>query len=152
MLAAFSGQSIGEFKALLNRILERRVIDFLRSSRSDAIVIPIAEEVDDEEGVSGARLVAPEEISGVWGRELVEQAMPDAPAHRMVIEHRLFERHSSKETAELVNNHFGDELDVAMSVDNVDQIVRRFRVNLRDLLDEADGDDHRPTSGGGGDG
>jgi DNA-directed RNA polymerase specialized sigma24 family protein len=138
MDAAFSGSSVGEFRSLLNTILERRVVDFLRSAKADTWAVPLAEEVEDEEDVHGAVLPAPEEISAIWGKDLVEKAMPSSAAHRAVVEHRLFEGYSSKETAELVNNHFATELATPMTVDNVDQIVRRFRLALHDLIQEAE--------------
>jgi DNA-directed RNA polymerase specialized sigma24 family protein len=151
MLVAFRGRSVGEFRSLLNRILKRRIADFLRSPRADSWVVPLADEVGEDEDVHGATLTAPEGISLIWGMDLVEKAMPSQRAHRAVIEYRLGEARSSKETADLVNNHFADGLATPMTVDNVDQIVRRFRVALRDLIDEAEGGGARRTSDPGGD-
>lgn len=150
MDAAFSRRSVGEFRSLLNTIIERRVVDFLRSAKADVWPVPIAEEVEDEEDVHGAVLTASEEISEVWGNDLVEKAMPSSAPHRAVVEHRLFEDHSSKETADLVNNHFAGELPTTMTVDNVDQIVRRFRLALHDLNQEAERGGAERTSDSGG--
>jgi DNA-directed RNA polymerase specialized sigma24 family protein len=145
MLTAFRGGSVGEFKSLLNTILERRVADYLRSAKADVWAVPLAEEVEEEEEVHGAVLAASEEISVIWGMDLIEKAMPSSEAHRAVVERRL-EGHSSKETAELINNHFAGELSTPMTVENVDQIVRRFRVALRDLIREAEGGGTQRTS------
>jgi DNA-directed RNA polymerase specialized sigma24 family protein len=150
MTTAFRGRSVGEFRSLINTILERRVIDYLRSPRAGAWQVPLEEELDDTEDVRGAVPTAPEEISGIWGRDLVEQAMPSAEPHRAVIMHRLLEGRSSKETAALVNNHFSDQLATPMTADNVDQIVRRFRVALRDLIGEAERGSDLGTSDSGG--
>jgi DNA-directed RNA polymerase specialized sigma24 family protein len=149
MDTAFRGSSVGEFRSLMNRILERRVADLLRSAKADAWLVPIAEDVEDEEGMHGPVLTAPEEVSVIWGMDLVEKAMPSSAAHRAVIEHRLFEGYSSKEAAELVNNHLAGELATPMTVDNVDQIVRRFRLALHDLNQEAEGGTAERTSDSG---
>jgi DNA-directed RNA polymerase specialized sigma24 family protein len=136
MVASFRGTSVGEFRSLLNTIFERRVVDYMRSGKAASRQVPLAEQVEEVEGLFGEVLVAPEEISAIWGMDLIEKAMPSAEAHRAVVEHRL-EGHSSKDTADLVNNHFADRLQTLMTADNVDQIVRRFRLALRDLMTEA---------------
>lgn len=138
MLAVFRGESVGEFRSLITRILQRRVADYYRSLYGKARTEPLATEHEGDEEIWGEVPPAPEELSGVWARDLVARAMADlSSAHRAVVEHRLA-GHSSKEVAELVNNHLGQDLETAMSADNVDQITSRFRRRLRDLIDEAE--------------
>jgi len=140
MLAAFRGESVGEFRALLNRILARRVADYYRSRRGGAREGPLPSEHAGDDEVWGDEPRAQEEISGIWADDAVERALADlSPAHRAVIELRLA-GYTSKEAAEIVN--VGDELPVGletpMTADNVDQINSRFRHRLRDLLEEAE--------------
>jgi hypothetical protein len=53
MFAAFEGESVGEFKALLNRIFARRVADYFRRIHGTIGYRPVAEEV-------GTRRASPE--------------------------------------------------------------------------------------------
>jgi RNA polymerase sigma factor (sigma-70 family) len=140
MFAAFEGESVGEFKALVNRIFQRRIADYFRRTSGTVRYAPLANEVDpDDEEVHGEVLTAEEELSFIWGADLVNQALDElSKPHRAVVRHRLFEGYSSQETVELVNNHFSGELDTPMTTSNVDQIVSRFRRRVRDLLDDAD--------------
>ena len=55
--------------------------------------------------------------------------------HRRVVELKCFDRYSSKETAERVNQEFPN-LDTPMTAANVDQIASRFRAALRRELGE----------------
>lgn len=139
MLAAFRGESVGEFRALVTRILKRRVADYYRSSRSEMFLEPLAAEHEGEEGVWGNVPVDPEdEVGAVWAADLLERTLAElSPAHRAAVEHRLA-GHSSKEAAELVNNHLAGELERPMTADNVDQINSRFRRDLNDLILEAE--------------
>ncbi len=57
--------------------------------------------------------------------------------HRRVVDLFVFERLSAQETVDQVNDEYPD-LDPPMSVDNVSQIAKRFRDDLRDLLSESD--------------
>lgn len=138
MFAAFEGESVGEFKSLVNRIMQRRVADYYRRIHGQVGYTPLAEEVEGEERVHGATLEADEEISLIWAADLVETALGELSApHRAVVDYRLLQGYGSKETAELVNNHLSDDLDRPMTVSNVDKIVSRFRERLDDLLEEA---------------
>jgi DNA-directed RNA polymerase specialized sigma24 family protein len=141
MLAAFRGESVGEFRSLLNTIYQRRIADYWRTIHGTVRYTEVADEHEDEEEVRGAILKAEEELSLVWGADLVARALePLSPAHQAVVDRRLFQGYSSEETADLVNNHFGEELSTPMTTANVDQIVSRFRRGLNDLLKEANRD------------
>jgi DNA-directed RNA polymerase specialized sigma24 family protein len=141
MFASFRGESVGQFRSLLNTIYQRRIADYWRTTHGTVRYTEVADEHEDDEGIRGAILTADEELSLIWGADLVARALePLSPAHESVVDHRLFQGYSSHETADLVNNHFGDELDTPMTATNVDQIVSRFRRGLNDLLEEANRD------------
>ena len=64
--------------------------------------------------------------------------MPDNDVHRTVIDIYVFEDLGAEETAERINDTFGDELDQPMTAENIHQIASRFRKKLREMLDEHD--------------
>lgn len=138
MMAEFSGESVGELRALVTTIVRRRVADYHRSARGDARVGPLVDEHPDDESVRSEPARAAEELSGVWARDLIERSLDGlSPAHRETVLRRI-EGYSAKQAAELVNDRFGPELATPMTDQNVDQIYSRFRRRLRDLIEEAD--------------
>jgi DNA-directed RNA polymerase specialized sigma24 family protein len=142
MLANFRGTSTGELRALLTRIIQRRVADYFRSSRGQASEAPLASEHAGEPDIWGEIEHAPDELSAVWAGDLLERSLSElSPAHRVVVEYRLA-GYSSRETADLVNHRLEQELRNPMTPENVDQIQSRFRRRHRDLLREAERGGH----------
>lgn len=146
-LVAFRGETIGEFRTLLNRILARRVADYYRSLRGQADQDPLVEEHGGEEEVWGDVLRDPGDFSGIEAHDLLDRHLAElSPAHRAAVGRRLA-GYSAREAAELVNNHFDEELPTPMTPQNVDQIFSRFRRRHRDLIEEAERD-ARPSDNG----
>ncbi len=85
-------------------------------------------EVPSEEDETGVLEV--QEIIDVALAELSER-------HRRVIDLFIFEDATGQDTVDTVNAEFPDE-DPPMTVDNVAQIVKRYRERVRELLAEAD--------------
>jgi RNA polymerase sigma factor (sigma-70 family) len=129
----YKGESVGQFVNWLNRIVDRRIADFHRRKRLDET--PLVEEHEGEEEIWGE--VPP--VSGATGlvevRMIVERLLGGlSTPHRRVVELYVFERWEAREAAERVNAELPD-LDPPMSVDNVHQIAKRFRDDLRDQLE-----------------
>ena len=138
MLAEFSGESVGELRALVTTILSRRVADYYRSARGGAREDPLPDEHAADESIWGRVPEAAEELSGVWARDLVGRSLDGlSRAHREAVARRI-DGYSAREAAELVNERFGAELATPMTPQNVDQIYSRFRRRHRDLIEEAD--------------
>ncbi len=130
------GQSVGEFRKWLNRIVARRIADYTRKPSPDTTALP--EEHADDEDIWGASGFHRPETGTVEIVELVDGAMEDlSDAHREVIDAFVFEDRDAAETVAQVNERFPD-LDPPMSIDNVSQIAKRFRERLRELLEESD--------------
>jgi RNA polymerase sigma factor (sigma-70 family) len=135
--SAFRGESVGEFRSFMNRIIERRIADYLRTKRVREV--PLAEEHQDEPDVRGATVEAPDETGEVLVQALIDQALAElSEVHRAVVELHVFCAASAKETAEVVTRHFPD-LQPPMGENNVHQIGSRFRRRMRDLLERDTG-------------
>jgi RNA polymerase sigma factor (sigma-70 family) len=131
--SAFDGASVGQFRSWLHTIIDRRIYDYLRTKRVREV--PLAEEHADDPDVHGAVLEAPDETGEVLVQMLIDQALGElSEVHRAVVELRVFQSASAKETAQVVNRHFPDR-QKPMSEDNVHQIATRFRRRMRELLD-----------------
>lgn len=139
IFSSIEGRSVGEFRKWLNRIVNRRIADYHRKPGLDTG--PLAEEHSDDEEVWGDVPATQDETEAVEARELVERVLATRSApHVLVIDLFVFDSYSAKETAEMVNGRFED-LDPPMKVDNVSQIARRFREDLREALEESDNPD-----------
>jgi RNA polymerase sigma factor (sigma-70 family) len=118
--SAFEGTSIGEFRSWLNTITQRAIADFHRRGpgrfkRAD----------------QAPELAADPETGEVELRDAIERVMARLrPAHQRVVDLVVFEGRPAAEAA---------RADPGMTVDNVHQIVSRFRKALRGEL-EAGGD------------
>jgi RNA polymerase sigma factor (sigma-70 family) len=118
LTGAFRGQSVGEFRAWLHTIVDRRIADFYRAGRVE--VLPITDE--HRELASGE-----DEATAVAVRSVVEDALRElSPVHRRAIELYVFHGLSAEETAR--------EVDVQPG--NVHKIAQRFRDRVRSALNE----------------
>lgn len=118
--SAFEGTSVGEFRSWLNTITQRAIADFHRRGQGR---FKRADEAPE--------LAADPETGEVELRDAIERVMAKLrPDHRRVVDLVVFEGRSAAEAAQAVPG---------MTVDNVHQIVSRFRKALRGEL-EAGGD------------
>jgi DNA-directed RNA polymerase specialized sigma24 family protein len=118
IVSAFDGSSVGAFHSWLNTITRRAIADFHRRGPGSVELDPLPEE----------RVATPAE-SVVEVHDAIDRVLARMRAeHRRVVEQYLL---AGRPVAELVAP--------GMSAANVHQIVRRFRLALRDEL-SADGD------------
>ena len=130
------GHSIGEFRNWLNRIVARRIADYHRKPAVDTTELP--EEHGDDESVWGSSGEVADETGALAVREITEIALSELSAqHRLTVDLFVFSDQTAKDVVEGVNREFPD-LDPPMSADNVSQITKRFRVRVRELLEESD--------------
>jgi RNA polymerase sigma factor (sigma-70 family) len=134
--SAFDGTSVGEFVKWLQRITSRRIADYHRAKRDPTV--PLAEERDDDDSW-GEDLIDDDFSDEVDTRGVIEQALGElGQVHAAVVEHYVAGL-SAKETADQVNISMQDELTQPMTDTNVHQIAKRFRVRLKELLEDARG-------------
>ncbi len=124
--SAFDGQSVGEFRAWLHRIVARRIADYHRKGRPE--VVPLPDEGDDEQW--GEEPSVEPEGEAIDVERAVEQALSGlSEPHRQVIDLYVFEDLPADEAAARVEG---------MTEANVHQIASRFRKRLRELLEGGD--------------
>jgi DNA-directed RNA polymerase specialized sigma24 family protein len=134
--SAFDGTAVGQFVRWLNRIVDRRIADYHRKPRVEGE--PLPEEHSEAEDVWGTAGATEPETGGIEIQQLIEQAMPENQVHCEVIHRYVFEDLTAHDTADVINDTFGDELERSMTAENVHKIASRFRETLRQLLDERD--------------
>jgi len=134
--SSLEGQTVGEFRAWLNKIVARRIADYHRKQRVDTA--PLPEEHAESDEIWGQAGITDDETGVVEVEDAIARILDKlSDAHRRVVEFFVLEVASAEETAEQVNDEFPD-LNPPMSIDNVSQIARRFRKQLRDELGGAD--------------
>lgn len=140
--ATITASSIGEVRSLVNTITARRIADFTDKRARTPTSDPLAEEHDGEDQIyPGGQPSTPDGTSQVAADELIEQALEGiSEQHRRVIElggkeHDRFEGRSAREVAEQIRVEFGNTISEA----NVHQILSRFRLRLKKLVDPGDG-------------
>ncbi|MGE0065827.1 MAG: RNA polymerase sigma factor [Dehalococcoidia bacterium] len=127
------GSTAEEGRAFVFKIARLRIADFLRKGRLRT------DSIDDEESGGSADRhagMAVEDIADAIDTNLVyEQALGDLrPDHREAVELFLISGYSARETAEKVGSRFDGSGNDSMSEQNVNQIVSRFRKDLRTRL------------------
>jgi RNA polymerase sigma factor (sigma-70 family) len=128
MTTVFRGESVGEFRALLNRIVSRRIADFHRSREGNPRIDPLPGG-GEEAGSAEEPAVEPETGAvevGMVTDDLLEELNA---AHRRVVELHVIESRPAAEAARAVAD---------MTEANVHQIASRFRRSLREALYEGD--------------
>ena len=136
--AAFDGTVPGEAVNFVYTVLRRRIADFTdRRKRRGGGDLPLPEERDDDDERAGPpAAIQPNFAPEIDLQDVIDQAKAElSAAHREVVDLYLGDGYDAKETAERVNAAFAD-LDPPMSDANVHQIARRYRVRLRELLDQ----------------
>lgn len=138
--AAFDGKSVGQFVSLLHTITDRRIADYHRRLKLDTD--PLPEENRESDDIWGDGAVDDDFTSKADLLSVIDQAMDElSEVHQSVVDLFVFDKETAKETAEEVNILFGGDLNTEMTDSNVHQIAKRFRVRLKELLDDARGDE-----------
>jgi RNA polymerase sigma factor (sigma-70 family) len=128
-----TGESVGEFVNWSKTAIARQVISFFRSSQGQSLAQEEPwpdERPDDESGVRRARDLGWEPDMDALARSLDYRAALDAalaglnPRHRAIVEAAYLDDLPSKQVAEQLGE----------TVANVDQVNKRFRVELREQL------------------
>lgn len=134
--SAFDGTAIGQFVLWLNRIVRRRIADYHRRAQSRPDETALPDEHAEAEEIWGEAATSPDDTGAVDVQSVIDQVLDGlSPVHRRVVDRFAFEDLPARETADRVNEELGDELDPPMSVDNVNQIVSRFRKAVRAKLE-----------------
>lgn len=127
--SAFSGESIGEFRAWLNRITSRRIADYHRRLEGKPKTVPLLS--GDEEDEAGWGEVPSAEFEGVSvdAERAIETAYAAlSEAHQRIVDAYVFADRPAPEVA----------AEEDTSEDNVHQVASRFRRRVRDLLEDGD--------------
>jgi DNA-directed RNA polymerase specialized sigma24 family protein len=132
------GSTSAEARAFVFRIAKLRIVDFHRKGR--VVTTPL--EILTLEGASGPMPCAPGsegEDDFITTRLVVDEALAKLRLdHRAVVELYVLSGFSAEETASMVRCRFEGQGDDSMSEQNVHQIGRRFRVDLRARLEQAE--------------
>jgi RNA polymerase sigma factor (sigma-70 family) len=135
--SAFDGTAMGQFVLWLDRIVRRRIADYHRraESRPDETALP--EEHEEAEEIWGQGATSPDDTGTVDVQSVIDRVLDELnPVHRGVVELFVFEDLPAREAADRMNEELGEELERPMSVDNVNQIVSRFRKAVRGMLED----------------
>lgn len=138
--AALGGREVGNFKALLNKIVSRRIADFTAKRASRPRTERLAEETDDEESW-GAVVSEQDATDAIAVQSVIDRAYDELnEAHQAVVDLYVFGGYSAQETAAEINERFAGHPDLTtpMTEDNVHQIAKRFRDRVRELLEDQD--------------
>ncbi|MGH2951821.1 MAG: RNA polymerase sigma factor [Solirubrobacterales bacterium] len=141
MRAAFKDTEIRNFKALLNKIVSRRIADYTRKRASEIKAQPLAEEHLEAEDIWGDVPAEEDETDAVALRDLIAEVYGQLnEVHQAVVDKYVFGGYSAQETADEINKMFEGHPDLTtpMTNDNVHQIAKRFRDDLRGLLEDQD--------------
>ena len=124
--SSFSGESVGEFRSWLNTILKRAIADYYRGRERTVETQPLERDDADEHGGP-----EPWEAAGtgyVETQMLIEACLEElSDDHQRVVEIVVFEGRPADDAVAEVTG---------MTRDNAYQIVRRFRVRLREMLEQ----------------
>lgn len=133
--ARFQGSTQAEFRGWLRRIAYYKRADHLDTKSREVKTTILPSEHTDDDGVWGKEpsVGDPNEALGSWELFAVEIAKLD-PAKQRVVELNVFEDLASRDIADRVNEELPG-LDPPMTPANVDQIISRFRKDLRGKLD-----------------
>lgn len=134
MSSSWRGEQIGSFRAWTKQIVVRRVADFFRTQKGEAVLTqrsfedPEGHDLLERFGGSG------EDLADALERSLrldaahvvLERLRERNVAHAEIVELRVFEDRPSREVAEVHDT----------SVANVDQVCSRYRAELRRYVEE----------------
>jgi RNA polymerase sigma factor (sigma-70 family) len=142
--SSFEGTQPDQFGAWLREISRRRATDYHRRAERRPKEEPLPEEHESEEEIWGAVGEVPDPTEGVIARSVSEQALAElSQEHRRVVElagpvDLGFDGRPAKETAAMINDQLGAQLDDPMTDVNVHKILSRFRKRCREILEASD--------------
>ena len=126
------GESVGEFRGWLNRIVDRRIADYHRR-KSRPREVPLGSEHEGDEDVWGDIPTVEGEAGAIETAAVIEQVLGTlGDTHRRVVEIYAFDQATAEETADQVNAELAPN--PPMSKDNVHKIYSRFRRDLIEAL------------------
>lgn len=137
----FAGSEPGELGAWLFQILKRRIVDYFRREERQIKGTSLDADSRDEGDGPGA---APPEPRALTADPAAEVPIHDAhdrvveglsSAHRKVINLWWRERLPASEIIERLREQAEPGVDAALTVDNVHQIISRYRAKMRKILE-----------------
>lgn len=139
--ASFSGTTPGELGAWLMQILKRRTVDYYRRDSRQLKADSLDAEFDGEDGAASGKRNEPVALTGdpagvvaiLDAHRRVLDGLSET--HALVVNLWLWERLPAAEIAERVRQSDGSGVETAMTVANVHQITRRYRVSMETALD-----------------
>lgn len=129
--ASFDGRSVGQAVKLMHTIVDRRVADLYRK-RDGKETQQLPEERTGDDGPGRDVAISPDDSGVVFAQDTIERvyAKLSKDSHRMVVDLKVFQKYTAKETATMVNEAHPD-LDKPMSPNNADKIASRFSEAFR---------------------
>lgn len=133
----FDGKTLVGFRAFLNTIIQRRIADFHRSEERRPNQDPLRSEHSGDEEIWGPEPTVEDATEMVALLDAVERILAGRnPLHRLIIELYGPDPIGAGLSAAGVVERVGAERDgEVVSADNVQQIWRRFKVELEGDLD-----------------
>ena len=128
------GESYGEFRGWLNKIVDRRIADYhRRKNRPDEV--PLASEHEGDEDIWGKMPRVEDEAGAVEAAAVIEQVLATlSDVHRRVVEIYAFDDEAAR------GDRGPGERELApnppMTKDNVHKIYSRFRADLIKALED----------------
>jgi RNA polymerase sigma factor (sigma-70 family) len=142
--SSFEGKQVGQFGAWLRSIAHRRATDYHRRAGRRPDEVPLPEEHEREEEVWGTAGEVPDPTEELIERSVSDQVLARLDeVHQRVVElsgdvDLGFDGRPAKETASMINDQFGAQLNDPMTDVNVHQILSRFRKCCRKILEASD--------------
>ncbi|MGH2954095.1 MAG: RNA polymerase sigma factor [Solirubrobacterales bacterium] len=133
---------IESFRAVLSTIVARRIADYTGKRARTLKGRPLAEEHLEAEDIWGDVPKEEAATGEVEVRAVIAQVLESRnEVHRAVIDLYVFEDLTAQKTGERINESFDGhpDLPTPMTNDNVHQIAKRFREDLRALLEDDGG-------------
>jgi RNA polymerase sigma factor (sigma-70 family) len=140
--SVLEGGEIRSFRAVLRTIVARRIADYTDKRAHTLKADPLAEEHLDAEEIWGDVPKEQDETGEVAVRDAIARVLETRnEVHRKVIDLYVFEDLPAQDTADRINEMFDGHRDLPtpMTNDNVHQIAKRFREDLRQMLEDAGG-------------
>jgi RNA polymerase sigma factor (sigma-70 family) len=142
--SSFEGTQVAQFGAWLREIARRRAADYHRRAERRPDEEPLPEEHEHEEEIWGTAGEVPDPTETVVERSISDQALAElGEVHRRVVElagpvDLGFDGRPAKETASMINDQLGAQLNDPMTDVNVHKILSRFRKCCRKILEASD--------------
>ena len=138
--ASFDGKVIASFRAFLNTIVQRRVADYWKAQERHPRQDPLPHEHGDDDEIWGGEPSTEDSSGELAIRDAVARVLATRnPLHQRII--RLYGPEPIEGGEDLSGAGVVERLDAAgdqVTVDNVQQVWRRFKVDLAAELDSGE--------------